>query len=213
MKRFLVFLALCGFALAAPSLTLSAQTPEEIITKMEQELKRSDTEGLYMAMEMKIPLVGTIPSRVYSLGKKARAEMETKDKKTILWMDADNTWTYDLGKNEIVITRRESGKPSDAENNMQLLEGLTEGYKLSLEKETGEAWYLRCTKTASNPDKDAPKRMDLVVSKKTGLPLSFTASVSVMTLTFKDIALGVTEDQVTFDPGKYPDATLIDKRQ
>lgn len=213
MKRFLVFLALCGFALAAPSLTLSAQTPEEIITKMEQELKRSDTEGLYMAMEMKIPLVGTIPSRVYSLGKKARAEMETKDKKTILWMDADNTWTYDLGKNEIVITRRESGKPSDAENNMQLLEGLTEGYKLSLEKETAEAWYLRCTKTASNPDKDAPKRMDLVVSKKTGLPLSFTASVSVMTLTFKDIALGVTEDQVTFDPGKYPDATLIDKRQ
>lgn len=212
MKRFLVFLALCGFALAAPSLTLSAQTPEEIITKMEQELKRSDTEGLYMAMEMKIPLVGTIPSRVYSLGKKARAEMETKDKKTILWMDADNTWTYDLGKNEIVITRRESGKPSDAENNMQLLEGLTEGYKLSLEKETAEAWYLRCTKTASNPDKDAPKRMDLVVSKKTGLPLSFTASVSVMTLTFKDIALGVTEDQVTFDPGKYPDATLIDKR-
>lgn len=213
MKRFLVFLALCGFALAAPSLTLSAQTPEEIITKMEQELKRSDTEGLYMAMEMKIPLVGTIPSRVYSLGKKARAEMEAKDKKTILWMDADNTWTYDLGKNEIVITRRESGKPSDTENNMQLLEGLTEGYKLSLEKETGEAWYLRCTKTASNPDKDAPKRMDLVVSKKTGLPLSFTASVSVMTLTFKDIALGVTEDQVTFDPGKYPDATLIDKRQ
>ena len=212
MKRFLVFLALCGFALAAPSLTLSAQTPEEIITKMEQELKRSDTEGLYMAMEMKIPLVGTIPSRVYSLGKKARAEMETKDKKTILWMDADNTWTYDLGKNEIVITRRESGKPSDAENNMQLLEGLTEGYKLSLEKETAEAWYLRCTKTASNPDKDAPKRMDLVVSKKTGLPLSFTASVSVMTLTFKDIALGVTEDQVTFDPGKYPDAPLIDKR-
>lgn len=212
MKRFLVFLALCGFALAAPSLTLSAQTPEEIITKMEQELKRSDTEGLYMAMEMKIPLVGTIPSRVYSLGKKARAEMETKDKKTILWMDADNTWTYDLGKNEIVITRRESGKPSDTENNMQLLEGLTEGYKLSLEKETAEAWYLRCTKTASNPDKDAPKRMDLVVSKKTGLPLSFTASVSVMTLTFKDIALGVTEDQVTFDPGKYPDATLIDKR-
>ena len=213
MKRFLVFLALCGFALAAPSLTLSAQTPEEIITKMEQELKRSDTEGLYMAMEMKIPLVGTIPSRVYSLGKKARAEMEAKDKKTILWMDADNTWTYDLGKNEIVITRRESGKPSDTENNMQLLEGLTEGYKLSLEKETAETWYLRCTKTASNPDKDAPKRMDLVVSKKTGLPLSFTASVSVMTLTFKDIALGVTEDQVTFDPGKYPDATLIDKRQ
>lgn len=212
MKRFLVFLALCGFALAAPSLTLSAQTPEEIITKMEQELKRSDTEGLYMAMEMKIPLVGTIPSRVYSLGKKARAEMEAKDKKTILWMDADNTWTYDLSKNEIIITRRESGKPSDTENNMHLLEGLTEGYKLSLEKETGEAWYLRCTKTASNPDKDAPKRMDLVVSKKTGLPLSFTASVSVMTLTFKDIALGVTEDQVTFDPGKYPDATFIDKR-
>lgn len=212
MKRFLVFLALCGFALAAPSLTLSAQTPEEIITKMEQELKRSDTEGLYMAMEMKIPLVGTIPSRVYSLGKKTRAEMEAKDKKTILWMDADNTWTYDLSKNEIVVTKRESGKPSDTENNMQLLEGLTEGYKLSLEKETGEAWYLRCTKTASNPDKDAPKRMDLVVSKKTGLPLSFTASVSVMTLTFKDIALGVTEDQVTFDPGKYPDATLIDKR-
>ena len=213
MKRILGFLTLCSFALVAPCLTLSAQTPEEIITRMEQELKRSDTEGLYMAMEMKIPLVGTIPSRVYSLGKKARAEMEAKDKKTILWMDAENTWTYDLGKNEITVTKRESGKPSDTENNLHLLEGLTEGYRLSLEKETADAWHLRCTKTASNPDKDAPKRMDLVVSKKTCLPVTFTASVSVVTLTFRDIALGVTEDQVTFDPVKYPDATLIDKRQ
>ena len=213
MKRILGFLTLCSLALVAPCLTLSAQTPEEIITRMEQELKRSDTEGLYMAMEMKIPLVGTIPSRVYSLGKKARAEMEAKDKKTILWMDTENTWTYDLGKNEITVTKRESGKPSDTENNLHLLEGLTEGYRLSLEKETADAWHLRCTKTASNPDKDAPKRMDLVVSKKTWLPVTFTASVSVVTLTFKDIALGVTEDQVTFDPGQYPDATLIDKRQ
>ena len=139
--------------------------------------------------------------------------MEAKDKKTILWMDAENTWTYDLGKNEITVTKRESGKPSDTENNLHLLEGLTEGYRLSLEKETADAWHLRCTKTASNPDKDAPKRMDLVVSKKTCLPVTFTASVSVVTLTFRDIALGVTEDQVTFDPAKYPDATLIDKRQ
>ena len=212
MKRILVFLALCSLALTFPAFTLSAQTAEEIVARMDQELKRSDTEGLYLVMEMKIPIVGTVPSRVYSLGKKARAEMETKDKKTILWMDGTNTWTYDLNKNEIVITKKEKEKQSDAENNLQLLEGLTDGYKVSIQKETAEAWYLRCTKTADNKDKDAPKRMDLVVSKETYLPLLFTASISIVTMTMKDIALGVTEEQVTFDPAQYPDATIIDQR-
>ena len=212
MKRILVFLALCSLALAFPAFTLSAQTAEEIVARMDQELKRSDTEGLYLVMEMKIPIIGTVPSRVYSLGKKARAEMEAKDKKTILWMDGTNTWTYDLNTNEIVITKKETEKPSDTENNLQMLEGLTDGYKVHLQKETAEAWYLRCTKAADNKDKDAPKRMDLVVSKETYLPLLFTASVSIVTMTMKDIALGVTEEQVTFDPAKYPDATIIDQR-
>lgn len=212
MKRILVFLALCSLALAFPAFTLSAQTAEEIVARMDQELKRSDTEGLYLVMEMKIPIVGTVPSRVYSLGKKARAEMEAKDKKTILWMDGTNTWTYDLNKNEIVITKKDQEKQSDTENNLQMLEGLTDGYKVHIQKETAEAWYLRCTKTADNKDKDAPKRMDLVVSKETHLPLLFTASVSIVTMTMKDITLGVTEEQVTFDPAKYPTATIIDQR-
>ena len=118
---------------------------------------------------------------------------------------------YDPGKAP-EPSKKEKEKQSDAENNLQMLEGLTDGYKVSIQKETADAWYLRCTKTADNKDKDAPKRMDLVVSKETHLPLLFTASISIVTMTMKDIALGVTEEQVTFDPAKYPDATIIDQR-
>ena len=54
--------------------------------------------------------------------------------------------------------------------------------------------------------------MDLVVSKATYLPISHSVKEKGVTVTMRDFAIGVSEEQVTFDPAKYANAKIIDKR-
>ena len=95
---------------------------------------------------------------------------------------------------------------------MKMFSNVTEGYDVKIDKETPTEWHLRCKRSKSNPDKDAPKRMDLVVEKDTYWPVSLTASLKGVTMTMREISYGVTEEQVTFDPKAYPNATVVDKR-
>lgn len=188
---------------------LFAQTPEEVIARMDQETARFDTEGFSMVMEMKIPLLGTFPTQMYTLGKKYKAIIEIKGKKAITWSDGVTDWDYDASKNELTITNATS---SDAEDSMASLSGITDGYDVKFKKETADAWHILCTKSKTNTNKDDPKKMDLVVSKATYLPISHSITIKGVTVTLRDFVLGVTEEQVTFDPSQYPDAKIIDKR-
>ena len=55
MKKLLSIIAFIAFAGVA-----IAQTPEEIISRMEAEMaKHDEKEGLAMTMDMKIPILGT----------------------------------------------------------------------------------------------------------------------------------------------------------
>lgn len=188
---------------------LFAQTPEEVIARMDQETARFDTEGFSMVMDMKIPLLGTFPTQMYTLGKKYKAIIEIKGKKAITWSDGVTDWDYDASKNELTITNATS---SDAEDSMASLSGITDGYDVKFKKETADAWHILCTKSKTNTNKDDPKKMDLVVSKTTYLPISHSITIKGVTVILRDFVLGVTEEQVTFDPSQYPDAKIIDKR-
>lgn len=188
---------------------LFAQTPEEVIARMDQETARFDTEGFSMVMEMKIPLLGTFPTQMYTLGKKYKAIIEIKGKKAITWSDGVTDWDYDASKNELTITNATS---SDAEDSMASLSGITDGYDVKFKKETADAWHILCTKSKTNTNKDDPKKMELVVSKATYLPISHSITIKGVTVTLRDFVLGVTEEQVIFDPSQYPDAKIIDKR-
>ena len=95
---------------------------------------------------------------------------------------------------------------------MKMLDGVTDGYDVKLKKETDEAWYFVCTKSKTNPRKDDPKKMDLVISKSTYLPISTSVSEKGIRFTMRDFAIGVSEEEVTFNPDEYKDATIIDKR-
>lgn len=205
MKK--VFISILAALLTATA--LFAQTPEEVIARMDQETARFDTEGFSMVMEMKIPLLGTFPTQMYTLGKKYKAIIEIKGKKAITWSDGVTDWDYDSHKNELTISNATS---SDAEESMDALTGITDGYNVKLKKETPEAWYIQCTKSKTNTNKDDPKKMELVVSKKTYLPISHSCSIKGVTITLRDFAPGVTEEEVTFAPSKYADAKIIDKR-
>ena len=192
---------------------LLAQTPEEIIAKMNQEVNRFDTEGVSMVADMRMPFLGTYSMQMYMLGDKFKGVVNVKGNISIMWSDGITDWDYDASKNELTIKNANpSDKTEDANDNVKAIKNVTEGYDVVLKKETAEAWYFVCKKSKDNTNKDDPKKMDLVVSKATYLPISTSVKEKGVTVTMRDFAIGVTEEEVTFDPAKYANAKVIDKR-
>ena len=208
MKKLLSIIAFIAFAGVA-----IAQTPEEIISRMEAEMaKHDEKEGLAMTMDMKIPILGTFSSRTYTLGDKYRIEVSEDGKQTISWSDGKTDWNYSSEKNEIEIKKHEVKEKTETEGDAKMFSGITDGYDVKLDKETSDSWQFLCKRSKSNPDKDAPKKMTLIVAKGTYMPISLSAKVSAITITMRDLSYGVTEEQVTFNPKNYPTATIVDKR-
>jgi outer membrane lipoprotein-sorting protein len=209
MKKFFA----CIFAAVFASAALFAQTPEEIITRMDLAMDAFDDQGCAMVMDIKIPILGTISTQMYVLGDKSKAIAEVKDNKLITWIDGTTQWTYESDKNEITISNTDPSNESDAESNMKLLDGVTDGYDVKLKKEDAAAWYFHCTKQKTNPRKDDPKNMDLVVSKATYLPISVKVSEKGVAVTLRDFAIGVNEKDITFNAADFPTAKIVDERK
>ncbi len=209
MKKLIAIISFIALATAA-----MAQTAEEIISRMEAEMSKHDeSEGTAMTMDMKIIFVGTISSRNYVLGDKMRIEAINDDGKNyVTWSDGKTEWVYDSEKNEIEIKNAKPKEKSETNGDTKLFQDITDGYEVKIDKETATEWHIRCKRSKSNPDKDAPKRMDLVVAKGTYWPVSLSTSVTAATVTMRDFSFGVTEEQVTFNPNEFPNANIIDKR-
>ena len=208
MKKIIAIISFIALATSA-----MAQTAEEIITRMDAEMsKHNESEGFAMTMDMKIIFIGTISSRSYILGDKMRIEANRDGKDFITWSDGKTEWSYDSEKNEIEITNAKPKEKSEVESDTKMFTGITEGYDVKIDKETPTEWHIRCKRSKSNPDKDAPKKMDLVVAKGTYWPVSLSTSVTATTVTMRDLSFGVTEKQVTFDEKDYPGVKIVDKR-
>lgn len=208
MKKLIAIISFIALATTA-----MAQTAEEIVSRMNAEMsKHNESEGFAITMDMKIILVGTISSRSYILGDKMRIEANKDGKDFVTWSDGKTEWSYDSETNEIEITNAKPREKSDKDSNTKLFKNVTEGYDVKIDKETATEWHIRCKRSKSNPDKDAPKRMDLVVAKDTYWPVSLTTSVTAASLTMRDISFGVTEQQVTFNEKDYPGVKIVDKR-
>ena len=208
MKRTIITLFAALFAATA----LWAQTPEEILARMDQEVARFEKEGVNMIMDIKLPLLGTYSTDMHILGDMYKVTLRVKDKMSITWSDGITTWDYDSSDNELTITPAKPKEETDAQSNMKMLDSVTEGYDVKLKKETAEAWEFVCTRSKTNPNKDDPKKMNLVISKTTYLPISVSASEKGVRITMRDFTIGVTEEQIRFDPSKYQNAKIVDKR-
>jgi outer membrane lipoprotein-sorting protein len=204
MKR-LFFVLFASMALVFGA---SAQTAEEIVARMDKETEKGDTQGLAMTMSMKIPIVGEFSTRIKARGDYSKAESTVKGEKVIFLSDNKTTWTYTANNNELVIEPSKGSQNDEGE----LVKGITSGYDVSIKGETADAWQIKCVKQKSNQDKDDPKTMDLVVSKKTYLPVRLVAKVKMVTVTLSNFALGVSPEEVKFDQSAYKDAKVIDKR-
>ena len=203
-KLVLAFMAVWAAVVAAV-----AQTPEEIVSRMEAEMNSHAGEGIAMTVDIKIPILGTATSRSYVYGSKLRVEMKMMGAQVVTWSDGETSWTYVSKDNSLTI--QSAGHKKANTGDVELFMGITDGYDVSMKKETADAWHLLCKKSKGNKDEDDPKTMDLVVSKKNYYPLSLKASMSGMTMTMRDISFDVTETDVTFDPSKFPGVKIIRK--
>ena len=208
MKRFFALLTACVLAVAA-----YAQTAEEIVARMDAAMEQVSAEnGFRMTMDLKIPILGTMSSDAWSLGDKMRLEANMMGKKLVTWQDGQTEWTYDSSENTITIEHQDKTKKSDEQENMKMFQSATEGYDVSIAKETAEAWTIKCRKNRFNTNKDDPKNMELVIAKDTYYPMSLSAKVDLVTVTMRNLKFNVTEEEVTFNKADYPGATIIDKR-
>ena len=209
MKKILYILV----TLVLSSVSVFAQTPEEIIAQMDQVMEKHEAkDGFAMVMEMKIPILGSFASAVKSWGDKMRMEIDVKDEQMITYIDGDTEWDYNVKEKVIKIKKRDVTKKSKEEENMKMFQSATEGYDVSISKETDKAWFLRCKKNRSNTNKDDPKNMDLVIAKGTYMPISLSAKVSGITITMRDLDFNVTEKDVTFNQADYPGVKVVDER-
>lgn len=209
MKKILYILV----TLVLSSVSVFAQTPEEIIAQMDQVMEKHEAkDGFAMVMEMKIPILGTFASAVKSWGDKMRMEIDVKGEQMITYIDGDTEWDYNVKEKVIKIKKRDVTKKTKEEENMKMFQSATEGYDVSISKETDKAWFLRCKKNRSNTNKDDPKNMDLVVAKGTYMPISLSAKVSGITITMRDLDFNVTEKDVTFNQADYPGVKVVDER-
>ena len=203
-KLVLAFMAVWAAVVAAV-----AQTPKEIVDRMEAEMNSHAGEGIAMTVDIKIPILGTATSRSYVYGSKLRVEMKMMSVQVVTWSDGETSWTYVSKDNSLTI--QSAGHKKANTGDTELFMGITDGYDVSMKKETADAWHLLCKKSKGNKDEDDPKTMDLVVSKKNYYPLSLKASMSGMTMTMRDLSFDVTEADVTFDIAKYPGVKIIRK--
>lgn len=191
-----------------------AQTPEEIIARMETELNQYEKSGVIMTVDMKLSILGTMTTKTYSLDQKTRMENTVMGIDMVTWTDGVTMWMYNSKNQEVEINDfQNKSAEADAEGDIGMFNGITEGYDVSIDKETPEAWYIYCKKSKSNTDKDAPKKMDLVIAKETYMPISLTTKMDGIKITMRDISFGVTEEQVTFDPAEFPGVKIVDKRK
>ncbi len=205
-KFFLIVVALAAFASLG-----YAQTADEIVERMDKELKKGESVGTAVTFDIHIPIIGQVSSRIRTLGNRSRADIDAKGEKGIIWVVKDTSWSYSPKDNEIVIELGKKDNGSSQQGN-EMLSGITEGYNVSIVKETADSWQLRCDKAKGNKDKDDPAKMDLVVAKKTWLPVSLKAKYKGVTVTLRDFSLGVSRKEVTFNPSDYKGVKITDKR-
>ena len=201
-------------ALLACALAAFAQTPQEILSRMEAELEKYDeSEGVIMTVDVKMPIVGALSTTYYTLGDKYRMDGELMGAKMVTWSDGVTIWTYSYKDNTVEIDNAKPLEKSESDGDMSLFDGITDGYDVSINKEDSKAWYIQCKKSKSNKDKDAPKKMEVVVRKKDYYPVSLSATMSGISITMRDIVFGVSEKQVAFDANDFPGVKVEDKRK
>lgn len=206
MKRFICIVAGLMMAVAA-----MGQTAQEIVSRMEAEMEAHKHDGIAMTVDVKIPLLGAMSTQSYVLGEKIRMDATLMGLTISTWTDGVTQWIYNPKENELEIQKAKPVSSADS-GDAEMFSGITDGYDVTIKKETADTWYIQCKKSKTNKEKDDPKSMELTVAKGSYYPKSLSAKLGSVSMTMRDIAFGVTEAQVSCNPADYPNVKIKDKR-
>ena len=205
MNRLICLISALVMAVAA-----MAQSAEEIISQMEKAIEGKADDGLYMIVDVKMPIIGSLSTKTWTRGSKVRTEAEMLGVTVTSWTDGKTVWTYSSKNNEVEITSAKGDEADGSE--AEMLTDITEGYDVTISKETDKTWTLGCKKAKWNKNKDDPKSMTLVVSKKNYYPVSLSTKIEGMSFTMRNFSFNVPEEKVTFNANDYPGIKINDKR-
>ena len=209
MKRIILTAAI----IIAAAFTVKAQSISEICARMSEELAKGETMGQAFDMVMKIPIIGKVGGRTWINGDNFRMEVIGKDDADITWRTPDTEWNYNPKENTVTIKKVEKSNDQNKDNGQtQNFEGLDQDYDLKIVKEDDTAWYMTGKKSKTNTTKDDPKNIQLAISKATYLPLYYTAKQKGITISMENFLVGVTPEEVVFNPDNYPGVKIIDQR-
>ena len=82
MKRIISIAAALSWALVS-----FAQTPQEIVSRMESVLDKHQNDGVKMYIDIKIPIIGTLTTKSYALGDKYYIDADAKGTRVCTWSD------------------------------------------------------------------------------------------------------------------------------
>jgi len=211
MKRFLCF----AIALLSATITF-AQTGLEIVNRMNQRLSDRKADGIGVSVDVKIPIVGIISTKTWSLGKKTRLDIESSKINVITFMEDTTQWVYTPANNEVLITNMSFGNNNVSDNpgmDVSMFDDIPDGYDISIKSQNSVKWELVCKRKKSNKDDDSPKTISLEVRKETYEPISMSTKIMGINCTMHHFIFGVTEDKVTFNPDNYPGIKITDQRK
>jgi len=206
MKKILCLFAAMMLAMAA--FVAGAETPEEIVSRMEAAMSSRTKDGIAMTIRVKVPIVGEMCTKTYSRGKKSLTKSNVKGVDCFVWTDGGQIWTYNNKTDEIYYAKGSSSSDND---NMDLFEGIADGYDLCLAGEDEKTWTLKGSKMKTNEDDEAPKKLEIVIAKGSYYPVCLSTKMKGISMRMEEITFGITEEQVTFNRDKFPGVPIIDK--
>ena len=207
---------LCLFCAVLWAMTVFAQTGLEIVNSMNRMMLDRKADGIGVSVDVKIPIVGAVVTRTYSLGKKRRLEVESSKINTITFMEDTTQWTYLPDKNEAVITNVKLGNSNASDNpgmDVGMFDDIPDAYDISIKSQDAVKWELLCKRKKSIKDDDYPKSMTLEVRKGSYEPISMSTKVMGINCTMHHFIFGVSESKVTFNPDDFPGVIISDQRQ
>lgn len=190
--------------------TSFAQDARQILERVSAAMAELNHSGAEMTLDARIPILGTIHSRVWTLGDKQKTITQFGKKKQISWIDGQSVWDYDEKSRTVTIRTDTHSAPDD---NVSLIEDVLSGYDISIKEERTDVWIIACRRSKSNKDKDAPKTMEFTVEKGSYKPVSMESRSTGLTYTLRYVKFGVSDKDVTFDPAECNGATIKDRRQ
>lgn len=114
------------FAIVAFVAVAIAQTPQEIVSRMETEMGKLEKQGVVMMADAKIPIFGTMTTKTYTLGNKSRSEGAMLGVEIVTWSDGETIWEYNVNENQVQIENVKLNTKSDSKGDLGLFSGVTE---------------------------------------------------------------------------------------